>query len=592
MMYGATSVLDHHERMPDIQWELQKAKVPTRVKPRRPYTPYNLFYLLERERVVQTDSNGETKYKNPKENAREPPNKRAEDEIPLPARYKGVVLSPNWYDSNFKEKRKHRKSHGKISFQQLTDMISKNWATIDEETKNYCQAISEITRKRYKEELSRYNAAQKILELQKEKSEMMEMREKRMALFKPKVAKSPPRQSTIKGSRKAVVTPERLPLLHQSDKTTSITTSTGVRMAYHRKRCYIPTSLPHVPPPSLPSHSLIHSTTKPSATIPPLPLQLNHTEAMNHLRRHHVAPYWRYLGIENSSELHECELNHHCLYGGVNWYSYSNGRTHTKPRTTHQRENDESHFDRHEIAYSRLYTEICSFTPEISADVKTHLRSKMMNNFMTPRAQFQQKNGAFSHQSQHRHHSLNQNKQNKHECKASSTKRKPFQCDSFHYRPTHDECTKNYEYIANAMWCYSAASESEAQSQSYYATSKRNGSSNRNDYWKPSCDTMTHDEAMKICDIIGTEHSSNQDEQPNDELDEQPNDELFVSFPGGSPCRSVHSGASCSQLFAEESPLERLKNDGLDEHDIDDFICEESPIEKDFDCDYLKMPWV
>jgi len=103
---------------------------------------------------------------------------------------------------------------------------------------------------------------------------------------------------------------------------------------------------------------------------------------------------------------------------------------------------------------------------------------------------------------------------------------------------------------------------------------------------------MTHDEAMKICDIIGTEHSSNQDEQPNDELDEQPNDELFVSFPGGSPCRSVHSGASCSQLFAEESPLERLKNDGLDEHDIDDFICEESPIEKDFDCDYLKMPWV
>lgn len=72
---------------------------------------------------MQIGSNGETKYENPKENAREPPNKRAEDEIPLPARYKGVVLSPNWYDSNFKEKRKHRKSHGKV---RLIDSFLKN----------------------------------------------------------------------------------------------------------------------------------------------------------------------------------------------------------------------------------------------------------------------------------------------------------------------------------------------------------------------------------------------------------------------------------------------------------------------------------
>lgn len=463
-------------------------------------------------------------------------------------------------------------------------MISKNWAIIDQETKNYCQTISEITRKRYKEELSRYNAGQKILELQKEKSEMMEMREKRMALFKPQVARSPTRQTSNEGPRKAVVTPERLPLLHQPDKTTPIDSPVGVPLTYQRKRSYIPPPPPQVSPPPLPSHAPMHSTTNPNVKIPPLILQSYNAQAMKALRRHHDARNRYHLGIENSSEFHESDPHHHYVYGEINWYSYPNGRTHTKPRTAHQGANDYRNFDRHEREYSRVYTKTSRSTPEMSANVETHVRSEMTNNLMTPSAPFQQNNGALFHQSQRRHHVLNQNKQNEHENKVSSVKRKPFQGESFHYRSTHDERTKNYEYIANAMWCYSAASESEVQSHSYHEISKKHESSNRNDYWKPSCDTMTHDEAMKICDIIGTEHSSSKDKQPKAAL--------FISLPDSSPCRSVHSDASCSPLFAEDSPLERLKNGGLDEHDIDDFICEESPIEKDFDCDYLKMPWV
>jgi hypothetical protein len=88
-------------------WSLDNADVSVRVKPRRPYTPYNIFYLLERELMVQE----------PKESLENVSpsasvNGNPEDQLELPARYKGIVMSPSWYDPNRKEKRKHRRTHG------------------------------------------------------------------------------------------------------------------------------------------------------------------------------------------------------------------------------------------------------------------------------------------------------------------------------------------------------------------------------------------------------------------------------------------------------------------------------------------------
>ncbi len=98
-------------------WALDNADATDRIKPRRPYTPYNLFYLLERERVVQGGVPPSVK-----DNALERASmvadrseKRPEDDIPIPARYKNVVFLPKWYEPNLKEKRKHRKTHGKVS---------------------------------------------------------------------------------------------------------------------------------------------------------------------------------------------------------------------------------------------------------------------------------------------------------------------------------------------------------------------------------------------------------------------------------------------------------------------------------------------
>ncbi len=467
----------------------------------------------------------------------------------------------------------------KISFQELTDLISKNWATIDEETKNYCQTVSEISRKRYKEELNRYNAAQKILELQREKSEMTEMREKRMALFKPKVTTSPPRQTTSEGSRKVVVTPERLPWRHQPGIASPVDSSTGVPITYKRRKTYIPPPLPQVPPPLLPYHAPMYSATNTNATIPFLPVQIYHTQDIKPLPRHHDTPLCHYRRIENFSDFPRCERNRDYVFEAVNWCSNPSGRTHTKPRIAQQRVKDYKYFN-HQRAFSGISHETADSLPGMSSDVRSHPQKEMM----TLHDPFQQRREDLFHESRHRHEALIQNKQNDHVFSVSSTEQNPFQGEPFHDRPTLDDGTKKYDYIANAMWCYSAFSERVDQSQILREISDKHETSYRNEYWKPSCDTMTHDEAMKICDIIGAEHSCKVEEK-------QTNTELYDSFPGNSPCRSLHHEVDCSPLFAEGSPVENFKNCGLDEHDIDEFICDESHFEKDMDCD-LNMPWV
>jgi hypothetical protein len=94
-------------------WQVDKTKASSKPKPKRPYTPYNLFYLLERELVVQ-NINGPPKHTAAK---RKPAGiaPREEDQIKPSSRYDGIVMAPYWYDPNMKEKRKHRKTQGMVS---------------------------------------------------------------------------------------------------------------------------------------------------------------------------------------------------------------------------------------------------------------------------------------------------------------------------------------------------------------------------------------------------------------------------------------------------------------------------------------------
>ena len=82
----------------------------------RPYTAYNIFFQLEREFILQSilhvTPSVDTLF-----------DQAADDVIPmLPQKYQEIVLSDDWYipGKGQRKKRKHRKSHGKISFSEVS----------------------------------------------------------------------------------------------------------------------------------------------------------------------------------------------------------------------------------------------------------------------------------------------------------------------------------------------------------------------------------------------------------------------------------------------------------------------------------------
>jgi hypothetical protein len=134
-------------------------------KPVRPLTAYHLFFLLEREFIIQN-------IKSSDEDSGEVDDRPLGKDLDatMPRRYQQIHLSPLWYASasgkrtRTKEsdiKRKHRKSHGKISFQELSRLVALRWSTLEEtdkETKMFCAKIAKIELQSYKEKVKIYKA--------------------------------------------------------------------------------------------------------------------------------------------------------------------------------------------------------------------------------------------------------------------------------------------------------------------------------------------------------------------------------------------------------------------------------------------------
>ena len=112
-------------------------------KPSRPYTDYNIFFQLEREYILQVLLKVE-----PNVDADSIFNDTGEGYLgpPLPCRYSTLVLPNDWYvpGKALRKKRKHRKSHGKISFHELSQQIADAWSKADEETRAFCARLSDI----------------------------------------------------------------------------------------------------------------------------------------------------------------------------------------------------------------------------------------------------------------------------------------------------------------------------------------------------------------------------------------------------------------------------------------------------------------
>eukprot|EP00956_Cyclotella_meneghiniana_P017156 scaffold27685_cov63-Cyclotella_meneghiniana.AAC.11 len=160
--------------------ESTKTKETDPRKPKRPFSAYNIFFQLEREAIIHRATlgldllkdkiekdyyykvkNGEVideddlpKQNKPFSSDHEPPDPSAPD------RYKNLRMEKFWYRSGAKAKRRHRKSKGpSVPFLELTRMISRRWASIDEispDIKKYCNKLALNELEHYKEDMENY----------------------------------------------------------------------------------------------------------------------------------------------------------------------------------------------------------------------------------------------------------------------------------------------------------------------------------------------------------------------------------------------------------------------------------------------------
>lgn len=119
---------------------------------------HSIFFQIEREYILQNlgvipslkpeevFTTSDTNYQGPE----------------LPSRYRDLILPYDWYvpGKGRRRKRKHKASHGLISFMDLSKRISTLWKTIDRETKLYCSEVSDIGMQKYRLEKQERDKAQ------------------------------------------------------------------------------------------------------------------------------------------------------------------------------------------------------------------------------------------------------------------------------------------------------------------------------------------------------------------------------------------------------------------------------------------------
>ena len=109
--------------------------------PRRPLSAYNLFFSEERERILKEIEG--------KSNEDDPDKKEGEDEPKPKALLRPLLPSE-------KKRRPHRKTHGKISFQELATKVGQRWKALPDDRRKYYQDLAQEDMKRQKKAMEEY----------------------------------------------------------------------------------------------------------------------------------------------------------------------------------------------------------------------------------------------------------------------------------------------------------------------------------------------------------------------------------------------------------------------------------------------------
>lgn len=124
----------------------------------RPHNCYNIFFILERERLIQQAKEESSSHNGANDVASNSGEGSASYDLvgyeslnlpDLPPRYRGLSMETGWYVPGKNARRKHVKTHGLTSFADLAQTVANNWKTVDDVTKEYCQTVARIIRERH-----------------------------------------------------------------------------------------------------------------------------------------------------------------------------------------------------------------------------------------------------------------------------------------------------------------------------------------------------------------------------------------------------------------------------------------------------------